>query len=207
MKTATCVKGADATLRYTDTAIKRPLLNLNGCNSLTKIGAFMAVDTNYRAGIKLQFKTEWGSFVATFARFEYALKMAGYLKYEKPGTSAEAGWAAFAADLGGAFLSHCKGLPEVQVLFNAPPRLLKVDKDQAVSWKKARAVNSVGDFFMVIQDVRVSLFHGDTKVHGDRDGERIDAAQVVLDEAWACAAQAKGNSKLVRFCEAFRFNA
>ncbi len=93
----------------------------------------MAVDTDYRAGIKLQFKNEWGSFVATFARFEYALKRAGYLKYEKPGTSAEAGWAGFAADLGDGFLQQARALPELQVLFVAPPRLLKVDKDQAVS--------------------------------------------------------------------------
>lgn len=166
----------------------------------------MAVDTNYRAGIKLLFKTEWGSFAATFGRFEYALKTAGYLKYEKPGASAEAGWASFAADLGETFHSYCKGLPEVAVLFSAPPRLLKVDKDQSVSWKKARAVNTVVDFFLVIQDVRASLFHGDTKVHGDRDGERIDAAQVVLDEAWAWAVQAKSNPRLARFCVAFRFS-
>lgn len=165
----------------------------------------MAVDTNYRAGIKLLFKNEWGSLVATFARFEYALKLAGYLKYEKPGTSAEAGWAGFAGDLGDGFLAHCRALPEVQVLFNAPPRLLKVDRDREVSWKKARAVNSVSDFFLVIQDVRGSLFHGDTKVHGERDGERIEAAQLVLDEAWAWALQDQTNARLMRFCEAFRF--
>lgn len=165
----------------------------------------MAVDTNYRAGIKLLFKTEWGSFVATYERFEYALKQAGYLKHEKPGTSAEAGWAGFAADLGPEFLALCRSLPEVEVLFNAPPRLLKVDRDQAVSWKKARAINSVSDFFQTLQDLRRNLFHGDTKVHAEKDGARIEAAQVVLDEAWSWAARAKDNAKLARFCEAFRF--
>ena len=79
----------------------------------------MTADTNYRAGIKLQFKSEWASLAATFARVEYALKQAGYLKYEKPGTSAEAGWAGFAGDLGDGFLAHCRALPEVQMLFNA----------------------------------------------------------------------------------------
>ena len=165
----------------------------------------MAVDTNYRAGIKLLFKNEWGSLVATFARFEYALKLAGYLKYEKLGASAEAGWAGFAGDLGDVFLAHCRGLPEVQVLFNAPPRLLKVDRDRAVSWKKPRAVNSLSDLFLVIQDVHGSLFHGDARVHGERDGERIEAAQALLDEAWGWALQDKANARLVRFCEAFRF--
>lgn len=165
----------------------------------------MAVDTNYRAGIKLHFKSEWASFAATFARFEYALKVAGYLKHEKPGASAEAGWAGFAADLGEGFLAQCRAVPEIEVLFNAPPRLLKVDRDQAVSWKKARAVNSVSDFFMVVQDVRASLFHGDERVHGARDGARIDAAQLVLDEAWGWALRDKNNARLQRFCEAFRF--
>jgi hypothetical protein len=165
----------------------------------------MVVDTNYRAGIKLQFKNEWGSFFATIARFEYALKQAGYLKYEKPGTSAEAGWTGFAADLGDGVLQQARALPELQVLFVAPPRLLKVDKDQAVSWKKARAVNSVADFFMVLQDVRNTLFHGDSRVHGDRDGALIDAAQHALDLAWQSALQNTGNPKLVRFCESFRF--
>ena len=165
----------------------------------------MAVDTNYRAGIKLLFKNEWGSLVATFARFEYALKLAGYLKHEKPGASAEAGWARFAADLGDGFLAQCRSVPEIAVLFIAPPRLLKVDRDQAVSWKKPRVVNSVSDVFAVVQDVQGNLFHGDSRVHGERDGERIVAAQAVLDEAWGWALQAKANARLARFCEAFRF--
>lgn len=166
----------------------------------------MAVDTNYRAGIKLLFKNEWGSFVATFARFEYALKRAGYLKYEKLGVSAEAGWAGFAKDLGADFLESCHAEPSLAVLFLHPPRLLKVDKDQAVSWKKARAVNSAADFLVVIGDVRNGLFHGEERVHADRDGDLILAAQDALDLAWACALRKTDNAKLRRFCEAFRFS-
>jgi hypothetical protein len=165
----------------------------------------MSVDTNYRAGIKLQFKNEWGSFVATFMRFEYALKNSGYLKYDKLGATAEAGWAVFAADLGPEFLAKCRAMPELSVLFVSPPRLLKVDANQKVSWKKARAVNSVADFFQVIKDVHSNLFHGETRVHGERDGDLIEAAQYALDYAWEEALKLEGNIKLLRFAKHFPY--
>ncbi len=170
-----------------------------------KSRAQMAVDTNYRAGIKLQFKNEWGSFVATLLRFEYALKQSGYLKYDKLGASAEAGWAVFAADLGPEFLGKCRAIPELAVLFVSPPRLLKVDKDQKVSWKKARAVNSVGDFFQVIKDIQTNLFHGEQRVHGDRDSQLIEAAQFALDFTWQEAIKIDGNLKILRFAAHFPF--
>ncbi len=166
----------------------------------------MSADTNYRAGIKVQFKSEWASFAATFARFEYALKMAGFLKYDKLGASAEAGWTGFAAALGEGFLAECRIEPALAVLFVAPPRLLKVEKDQAVAWKKARAVNGLSDLFAVIGDVQRGLFHGEARVHGERDGDLINAAQEALDMAFAFAAK-QAEPKLVRFCAAFRFGA
>ena len=169
------------------------------------LGADMAADTNYRAGIKLQFKSEWASFAASFARFEYALKMAGYLKYDKLGVSAEAGWAGFAKDMGDAFFAECRIEPALAVLFVAPPRLLKVEKDQAVAWKKSRAVNGLADFFAVIGDVQRGLFHGDPRAHGERDGDLINAAQEALDMAFGFAARRTDVDKLVRFCAAFRF--
>ena len=166
----------------------------------------MSADTNYRAGIKLQFKSEWASFAATYARFEYALKMAGYLQYDKFGVSAEAGWAKFAVALGDSFAAECRAEPAMEVLYVAPPRLLKVDKDQAVSWKKPRTVKGLADMFTVIGDVRAALFHGEGKVHEDRLGTLINAAQEALDMAFAHAAK-QSDARLVRFCAAFRFEA
>jgi hypothetical protein len=165
----------------------------------------MAVDTNYRAGIKLQFKNEWATFAATFARFEHALKQSGYLKHTKPGTSAEAGWDGFANDLGEDFLTLCRDLPETATLLQHPPRLLKVDRDESVSWKKPRAIVTVRDLFQVARDVRNNLFHGERQVHSDRDGELINAAQFLLDNAWDRALGLPENPKLVRFVTAFRF--
>lgn len=166
----------------------------------------MSADTNYRAGIKLPLKSEWASLAATFARFEYALKMAGYLKYDKLGVSAEAGWAGLAVELGDAFLAELRAEPAVQVLFVAPPQLLKVEKDQAVAWKKSRAVNSLADFFAVIGDVERTLFHGTDGLHGPRAGDLVNAAQEALDMTFAQIARHKDAPKLARFCDAFRFS-
>lgn len=165
----------------------------------------MAIDTNYRAGIKLQFKSEWATFAATFARFEHALKQSGYLKYSKAGTTAEAGWDSFAKDLGDEFLTYCKDMPETASLLQHPPRLLKVDKDESVSWKKPRAVTSVQDVFQVVRDTRNNLFHGEKTVHSERDDVLIQAAQAVLDHAWDRAVKAQDYPKLHRFVAAFRF--
>jgi hypothetical protein len=169
----------------------------------------MTLDTNYRAGIKLLLKSEWTTFFATFARFEYAMKRAGYLKHDKPGTSAEAGWDGFAAALGPAFFNECKADPELQILFTAPPQLLKVDRaaegGSTVAWKKARAVNGVASFFQVVKDIRNSLFHGEKQVHSARDGDLISAAQRVLDLSWDAALADQKNPTLVQFCASFRF--
>ena len=165
----------------------------------------MSTDKTYRAGLEMQFQADWVSFFATFARFEHALIKAPYLKHSKTGTTAEAGWAGFAADLGPAFLETCRAEPELEKLFMHPPMLLKVDQDEASSWKKARAVNSVADWFLVVKDVRNNLFHGDISPHSEREERLIIAAQKVLDMAWAVASARADNPKLVEFCEAFRF--
>jgi hypothetical protein len=163
----------------------------------------MTVDTNYRAGIKLHLKNEWSSFAATFMRYEYALKMSGFLKYDKLGATAEAGWASFAVELGDDVLTQCRAMPELAILFVSPPALLKVDKDSKVSWKKARSVGSLADFFAVIKDVYTNLFHGETTVQ--RNGDLINAAQIALDVIWQAAQGKEGSLKLLRFAKHFPY--
>ncbi|MCF8486037.1 MAG: hypothetical protein K9G71_12535 [Rhodobacteraceae bacterium] len=167
----------------------------------------MSTNAAYRAGLEQQFHNEWVTFFATFARFEHALKKAPYLKHTKSGTTAEAGWQGFANDLGPEFLDLCRTEPDLEKLFTNPPMLLKVDLGEATSWKKARAINSVADFFQVVKDVRNNLFHGDIRPHSDREERLIKAAQQVLDLAWSHASKKADNPKLVEFCEAFRFKA
>lgn len=165
----------------------------------------MTTNAAYRAGLDQQFHQDWITFFSTFARFEHALKKAPYLKHTKSGTTAEAGWAGFADDLGPDFLALCRGIPDLDKLFTNPPMLLKVDLGEATSWKKARAINSAADFFQVVKDVRNNLFHGDIRPHSDREERLIKAALLVLDLAWGHAAQKTDNPKMFAFCEAFQF--
>ncbi len=165
----------------------------------------MSTDKTYRAGLEVQFQADWVSFFATFARFEHALIKAGYLKHSKTGVTAEAGWAGFAADLGAAFLEVCRADTALEKLFVNPPMLLKVDQGEESSWKKARAVNSLADWFLVVKDVRNNLFQGDVHPHSEREERLIIAAQRVLDMAFAEALKRGDNPKMVEFCEAFRF--
>ena len=76
----------------------------------------MSTNAAYRAGLEQQFHNEWVTFFATFARFEHALKKAPYLKHTKSGTTAEAGWAGFANDLGPEFLDLCRTQPDLEKL-------------------------------------------------------------------------------------------
>ena len=165
----------------------------------------MSTNTSYRAGLEQQFQADWVSFFATFARFEHALIKAPYLKHSKTGVTAEAGWAGFAADLGAGFLETCRADPDLEKLFTNPPMLLKVDQGEESSWKKARAINSAADWFLVVKDVRNNLFHGDISPHSEREERLIIAAQRVLDLAYAAALARADNPKMVEFCEAFRF--
>jgi hypothetical protein len=71
--------------------------------------------------------------------------------------------------------------------------------------EKARAVNSVGDFFQVIKDIHNNLFHGEQRVHGDRDSQLIEAAQFALDFTWQEAIKIDGNLKILRFAAHFPF--
>ena len=107
----------------------------------------------------------------------------------------------------GGFIKQYEVQPDLEKLFTNPPMLLKVDLGEATSWKKARAINSVADFFQVVKDVRNNLFHGDIRPHSDREERLIKAAQQVLDLAWSHASRKADNPKLVEFCEAFRFKA
>ena len=165
----------------------------------------MTTDTTYRAGLEQQFHRDWVAFFAAFARFEHALIKAPYLKHGKTGVTAEAGWAGFATDLGAGFLDRCRAEPELEKLFTNPPMLLKVDQGEETSWKKARAINSVADWFLVVKDVRNNLFHGDIHAHSEREERLMIAALKVLDMAFAAAQAQSDNPKMVEFCEAFRF--
>jgi hypothetical protein len=66
-------------------------------------------------------------------------------------------------------------------------------------------VNTTADFFQVIKDVHNNLFHGEAQVHGDRDGQLIEAAQFALDFIWQETLKIEGNLQTLRFAKHFPY--
>lgn len=165
----------------------------------------MSIDTSYRSGIDQLFRAEWTTFFATFARFEYAMKRSCYLKNPEPLQPANANWDSFADDLGTDFFQTCKVEPTLHVLFERPPRRLFVLQNCQVDFRQPRTANNFCELFLLVRDVRNSLFHGEKYVQRERDNELIIAALTLLDFAWQWARDAKDNSKLQNFLSAFYF--
>jgi hypothetical protein len=99
-------------------------------------------------------------FLATFARFEFALKKAGYVRGDEVQVSPD--WDAFARDLAtvdavliGPVLDSCKYLQE------HPPRK-QVLQARRLQWvdRKGNSGSPIGDVLLSVRTVRNNVFHG-----------------------------------------------
>ncbi|WP_207774702.1 hypothetical protein [Sphingosinicella sp. YJ22] len=110
-----------------------------------------------------------------FARMEYALKAAGYLKREDG--RAEANWSAFAADidegLRNAFIEDAEVFAAVAYIGLKPPKKQMVRKG-ALYWRETppEATTASGVLLMYVSRVRNNLFHGGKFSNGWLDPER-----------------------------------
>lgn len=99
-------------------------------------------------------------FFKTFARFEYALKAAGF----HAGTGkAEPNWDSFAKSLNSLFEQHHEGeLGEaVRYLLEQPPKVQMVNADGELEWaNKAENGPTACQLLLYIRRVRNNLFHG-----------------------------------------------
>jgi hypothetical protein len=99
-------------------------------------------------------------FLATFARFEYALKRTGYVRGDE--TRAEADWDRFAkalATLDGETLAPVIG--SCQYLSSNPPRK-HILVDGALGWgrRRGRAGSNIEEILLDVRTVRNNVFHG-----------------------------------------------
>jgi hypothetical protein len=131
-------------------------------------------------------------FFVFFARFDYALKRAGYLK---EGRQAEASWDKFAKDLGEPFLKAVDASGKARELLAEPPRK-QVVKSGHLDWEPAKPIKEVVQLFVSIRRVRNNLFHGGKfpslgtlcvavpdRDDRDRGEQLINQAQKVLEMA------------------------
>jgi hypothetical protein len=123
-------------------------------------------------------------FFSLFSRSEFALKRGGFCK-RAPGDKAEANWDDFANALGAGFLGAMQAAPQVRVLFDEPPRVLKVDAQGGVYFADQAAATNAAELFVVVRRVRNNLFHGEKANFTNRDELLVRAGIHVLEAALA----------------------
>lgn len=146
-----------------------------------------------------------------FARFEYALKSAGYLCR---GKRAAADWRTFADDLPGCFPFDEQGnlAQATQYLLDNPPRnqvVETVDSLRVLAWAAPQLEgNKMRKLLDVVNGVRNNLFHGGKFPPGSarepgRDSRLIQSCLTILYACLSLSAQAPETSKLRGVHEAF----
>lgn len=98
-------------------------------------------------------------FLYYFARFEFALKVNGYLKKPEPGQPAEAGWKRFQE----CWESNYRITGSAQALIEANPKKQIVGEDGSLAFRPvvfAEGTSQLGQVISLCQTVRNNLFHG-----------------------------------------------
>jgi hypothetical protein len=99
-------------------------------------------------------------FLATFARFEYALKRAGYLKGDQ--TRAEANWDQFGKTL--AMMDDATLAPIINschyLLSNPPRKQIVVDGELSWGRRRGEPTSRIEEILLDLRTVRNNMFHG-----------------------------------------------
>ena len=125
-------------------------------------------------------------FFFRFSKFEYALKMGGYLKSKKIGSNAEPNWDDFVKKHFGGF----KVSVESKKLIELAPMRQKIATEDRLEWKAVGLENDpteLGKVVRYLKAVRNNLFHGgkfDENKWEDnkRNRELIEVCNVILNE-------------------------
>lgn len=123
-------------------------------------------------------------FFSMFSRVEFALKRGGFCK-GAPRDKAEPNWDVFANALGQVYFHVMQVAPEARVLFDEPPRVLKVDAQGGVYFEDQAAATNAAELFVAVRRVRNNLFHGEKANFTHRDELLVRAGIHVLEAALA----------------------
>jgi len=101
-------------------------------------------------------------FFREFARFEYALKEAGYFYVGRYG-EARTAWSRFQNEMAQRQdLFDCANRdPEIKYLIDLPPECRVVVKDGVFDWQPLPEIKNMRDLVKAVERVRNNLFHGD----------------------------------------------
>ena len=123
-------------------------------------------------------------FFATFARFEFAMKQSGYLRWTEDGFVALACRRRLAADLPDHFLQSVREGQIAPLLVERPPKDLFVQEGvQPQFGDQPPAPTTTMQLLDAVWRVRNNLFHGNKMYPGDRerDAALMDDALAILN--------------------------
>lgn len=155
---------------------------------------------DYRIGIEQNLAPIAFEFIATFSRFEFALKRGNYAAGDE-GKKASPDWIGFAGDLGDDFFKQMEAASAARIFFEAPPKRLTIKVGGGVEFTDQDKLTNTQMLLAAVGLVRNNVFHGEKIWMGDRDEALIRASLFVLDSAYA-AANARQDMRQV--CAAFR---
>lgn len=114
-----------------------------------------------------------------FARFEFALKMAGYAAMSRG--KVEVAWDRFAnsAPLGPFFFDQVRQLNVCPTLLDSPPKADLIDNGQYGFQPHATPPGSAQELFGAVRRVRNNLFHGGKYFDNDKRRDRLFVREAI----------------------------
>lgn len=122
-------------------------------------------------------------FFRMFARFEFALKKAKYIRARAGMVAAH--WDKFANDLGAAFFERVKDEALADTILHSPPNKQAVDGSGELVWQDCKPPENSVALFVAIRRIRNNLFHGGKheNPYNDRDEELLSQGIAILSLA------------------------
>lgn len=134
-------------------------------------------------------------FIATFARFEFALVAAGYVG-GKITENAWADWDAFASDLPAGMFEEITNNAALAEILAEPPRKLIRISETSCEFQEMPAPTGMVGLLIAIRRIRNNLFHGSKTFYRPRDERLVEGGLHTLVSI-LCSRQLSGKAQRV----------
>jgi hypothetical protein len=119
-------------------------------------------------------------FIATFLRFEYALKENGFCP--KDGDACVE-WGRVIKELGETFYESVRRSGHAETIMRKPPKK-QISRDSRLKWKSLGPPQGVDGLFLAIRRVRNNLLHGGKSRDRDDDNDPARNERLVREAQW-----------------------
>lgn len=118
-------------------------------------------------------------FIATFLRFEFALKESGF---GPENADALVEWRRVADELGQDFFDYIRTSGKAATLVNAPPKK-QVTRSHQLEWVDQNPPRNVTELLSAVRRVRNNLFHGGKSGDPEYDAGNPSRSRTLISEA------------------------